>query len=405
MKIAVCVPPATCDCYGHLTRYAEKIAETGAGRGIPVDILRATDADFLPRLFAHLGDEDSIVHFHCFLYDLRMSAYTGDRTSRHVLDGSRAKTVATISDHPFTSFMREMIEHAQPSTRFIVIDDTFTDEMRYINPALEDARFTHLPFVPPVNFDETRCKPFEARTYDLVVPLLLIDMSRRGLDWLTTGLSDGWLKRTLLATYEIAREDLSSNPFHIFARCMQAEFEGVSMTDLRQSVPEGVPALLGLLSNLDGIIRHERRTKMVTALLRSVGDLKVAVMGQPVASLPVDGKVSFVGRLQFPEAAELMGDARAVLNCNPTYPANIHERVIVGMLYNSCVITDTNPCIDRNLESDQFVAYAPDSAMTIADVFAAHDIEAIATRSGAMARAKADWSWESHFDAVLQAAS
>jgi hypothetical protein len=100
-----------------------------------------------------------------------------------------------------------------------------------------------------------------------------------------------------------------------------------------------------------------------------------------------------------------MSDSKAVLNCNPTYPTNVHERVTVGMLYGSCVITDVNPCIERTFAPDQFIAYAPGSTMTIDDVFAAHDVRAIAGIAGQAARAEPQFTWNAHFDEILSVAA
>jgi len=74
MKIVVCVPPPACDVYRYHSRYAAQIARVGAARDIPVEVLSASSADFMPRLYANLADERCIVHFHCFLYDLRAVA-------------------------------------------------------------------------------------------------------------------------------------------------------------------------------------------------------------------------------------------------------------------------------------------------------------------------------------------
>ena len=403
MRIAVCVPPAAADCYGHHTRYAEKIAELGAGRSIAVEILRYADPDFLARLFTNLQDEECIVHFHCYLYDLKIQATTVAPDVRHALDRCRARTMATISDHPFAGFMQAMVRDAHPDTRFIVIDNTFPDEMRYMNPALGEAEFVHLPFVAPVSFDEDCVVDFDRRAYDLVLPLFIADTSSMSIGSMLGPGVDAWFVRVVTATYEIARTDLSRNPFHILDACMRAEI-GTTLDDLRKVQPESVPALLNVLSRLDGLVRHERRAAVIGSLLRSVGDLRVGVLGHPVPSLQVDTKVEFLGGQNTRATAALMADSRAVLNCSPSYPTNVHERITVGMLYGSCVITDVNPYIAETFSDGDFIAYAPGSSMTLEDVFAAHDTRAIAHRSGMRARTDVPFSWPAHFDALLQIA-
>ncbi|MGE3475330.1 MAG: hypothetical protein AB7H70_05945 [Rhodospirillaceae bacterium] len=403
MKIAVCVPPPVADAYGHLTRYAEKIAEIGAERGMDAEVLHYADDNFFARLFANLMDEDCLVHFHSFLYDLKIHTSPAVRKVRHALEFARARTIATVSDHPFSDFMQEMVSNAHPKTKFIVIDDTFPDEMRFINPALAEAEFFHQPFVAPVSFEDHRYIDFDRRDYDLVLPLLLIDTGRLNLKTLLGGIGDGWFSRSLMATYETVRNDLSQNPFHVFSHIMQGE-TGAGLAELQSKQPKTVPVLLRSLSIVDGYVRHERRMNIVNALLRDVGDLKVAVLGKRMAGLAIDAKVEFLGAQRAPETAALMANSRAVLNCSPSYPSNVHERVTVGMLYDSCVITDTNPCIAEHFSEEDYVPYAPGAAMTIAELFSAHDMRAIAMRSGNKARANPEFSWHGHFDSVLQIA-
>lgn len=403
MKIAVCIPPPVVDAYGHLTRYAEKIAEIGAEREMDVEVLRYTDDDFLARLFANLLDEDCLVHFHSFLYDLKIHTAPAVKKVLHALDLARARAIATVSDHPFSDFMQEMVSNAHPKTKFIVIDNTFPDEMRFINPALDRAEFIHQPFVAPVSHDDHHYVDFDRRDYDLVLPLFLMDTRRLSLKAMLGNIGDGWFSRSIMATYEIVRGDLSQNPFHVFARVMQSE-TGAHPRDLQRNHPKTVPELLRALSVVDGYVRHERRTSVVGSLLRKVGDLKVAVLAKSAGGLEIDDKVQFLGVQRAPETAALMANSRAVLNCSPSYPTNVHERVTVGMLYDSCVITDTNPCIAETFSDDDYVPYAPGSSMTVQDIFAAHDMRVIAIRSGEKARAHASFSWQAHFESVLQIA-
>jgi hypothetical protein len=403
MKIVVCVPPAACDCYGHLTRYAEKIAEIGAERDIEVEILRYPDEDFLARLFVNLMDDDCVIHFHSYLYDLQVNTSPAFKEVRHALEFARARSLATVSDHPFSDFMQEMVRNAHPKTRFIVIDSTFPDEMRFINPALEGAQFVHQPFVAPVSYEDERFVDFDLREFDLVLPLFLVDTSTFTLRDLFPGLGEDWYQRAIMATYETVRTDLSQNPFHAFSNHMRAEL-GVGLTELGQHHPNAVPRVLNVLSRLDGYVRQERRNRIVGSLLRSVGDLRVGVLGTPIAGIETDPNVHFLGTQRSPETAALMANSRAVLNCSPSYPTSVHERVTVGMLYGSCVITDTNPCIEENFSEDDYVSYAPGSPLTIEDIFATCDIRGIANQSGLKAKEDPRFSWHAHFDAVLEIA-
>jgi hypothetical protein len=403
-KIAVCVPPAWCDAYGHLTRYAAQLAQTGAGRGAAVEILHYDAPDFMARLFAALEDEEAVVHFHAFLYDLSVSTSPAKTLRRHVLENARATVLATISDHPFTDFMQDMIRDAHPNTNFIVLEKTFPDEMQTINPALKAARFDYQPFGPPQNYDSALTTDFPDRQFDLVIPVRIVDLTDRHIATLLAKLDTPWLIQAMSATYEICVADISRNPFHIFLEHMSATLGG-TFAEVRDYKPEAAGLILNAISAVDGLVRQERRHRMVKSLLRSVGDLKVAVLGDPIPGLEADEKVQFLGMRQTPETIRLMADTRAVLNCNPTYPSNLHERVTVGMMYGSCVITDINPYIAENFSRDEILPYIPGSSRTVADLFAEHDIEAVAAAAAARVHGDRAFSWEGHFDELTRVVS
>jgi len=399
-KVAVCVPPARCDVYGHLTRYAVQLAETGARRGIPVEILHFGAPDFLSRLFTRLQDDEFVVHFHSYLYDLKVSASQALTDQAHVLDQARATVLATVSDHPFTDFMQEMVRGAHPKTTFIVLDRTFPDELRAVNPRLADARFDYQPGGPPQNYDPARRIPFAAREFDLVVPVHLVDVGG-GLPALLGKISAQWLRDVLTATFEITVADLSQNPFHTFMEHMRAVL-GAPFEDIRDHRPDIAGAILNALGAVDGLIRQERRYRMIRALLRSVGKLKVAVLSNRIPALTADENVRFLGMQQTPATIDLMANARAVLNCNPTYPTNRHERVTVGMMYGACVITDINPYLAQAFSRAELLPYIPGSALTIADLFATHDVAAIGAAAAARVHGDRAFSWDGHFDELIR---
>lgn len=405
MKLAICVPPGACDCYGHLQHYADRLADLGRRRSIEVEILHYNDGDFLARLFTNLGRDDCIVHFHSYLYDLTLRAYTVPPRIMHALETAKAVTLATVSDHPFSNIMRDMIENAHPSTRFMVVDRTFPDEMRFLNPGLRETRFHYTPCVAPINFDDTIQTPFEAREWDLVLPLLVFDQSKIDMGKYLADFPDGWAKAAAQQTYEIAVSDTSRNTFHVFAERVNAVLGGATLDDIKSHNPTILRVMLRLLDGVDGRVRHNRRHNMVRSLLRSVGDLKVAMLGHRVDSLHADKNVAFVGTCQTGQATRLMAASKAIFNCNPTYPTNIHERVAVGMLYGSCVITDVNPGIEALFSPEHYITYTPTSKMTIADIFQQDDIASIARRSAENIHAHAGFSWDAHFNDVLAAAA
>lgn len=405
MKIAVCVAPAGADSYGHLSRYAEQLAAAGRRRGVSVEILRFPSDDFFARLFANLADEECIVHFYGYLYDLRVAASVAPDGFVHALENSRATTVATIGDHPFSSFMQPMIVNAHPRTRFIVMDRSFRDEMCALNPALAHSHYEYRPITPPINYEASLLTDFKDRDFDLLVPMYVTDMSHIGLDFIVAQAAADWFKNVIVATYERASVETNLSPFHILMECLQAELGPITFDDIRGQNPNFVGEIMMSVAAIDALVRQDRRRKIITSLLKSVGDLKVAVTCDPIPALQVDDNVSFVGMRPVSDVVELMANTRALLNCNPSYPTGLHERVISGMLYNSCVITDLNPFMSETFSPSELVPYAPNESMTLPDIFKTWDVEAIAAAGGEKVRNDPAFSWDAHLDGLQSAAA
>jgi hypothetical protein len=118
----------------------------------------------------------------------------------------------------------------------------------------------------------------------------------------------------------------------------------------------------------------------------------------------VHPNVRFVGHQTTRQTAHLMANSRAVLNCQPTYPRNIHERISVGMLCGSCVITDRTPFIAACFTDNELLAYEPQTQVSLVDLYSSRDVRAIAAAGAAKVRATPHYGWDAHFDGLLQAA-
>lgn len=394
-KLVVCVPKGSRDCYGHHTRHAIELTKTAAQRKLKTEILYEADADFHVRLSHTLKNPDCLVHFYCYLYDLLAGA-----SWKNI----RAQTVATVSDHPFSEFLVDTLRNAHPMMQFILIDHSFADEMLFLNASFNRDRFTHVPFEPPITYDPAFARPFAEREYDLVVPLFLTNISERIFGDILTQMPSTWLTRAAAAAYETVLNDLSQNPYHVLDAHVRRE-SGMSLVQIRDHSPATVSSIIKILNALDLLVRQERRHIALRTLLRSVGDLRVVVLGNPVPSLQVDEKVIFAGMQHANRTAQINGNARAILNCSPSYPNNVHERITVGMLYGSCVITDVNPCLEQMFSPEKYVSYAASSGLTIADIFHHHDVQDIARTAQAHAESDGRFSWNGYLDRVLAVAA
>jgi len=403
-RLLVCTPGQPADAYGHLSKLAHTSVQTARSMGIQANVLDAAADGFLRDFFTALDDPDCVINFNYFQYDLRVLASVGRSKVTHALERSRARTVATIADHPFSGFMREQLANAHPSTRFILIESGFRDEALFVNGALETASMVHIPFVPPVNFDPQQRRPYNARSIDLVVPLFITPMPAQSVKNLLDRCTDRWLRRAVEATYEAVVRGVPKTPFQLLDAFAMGE-TGMTLPQMKKAQPAALQAFLTALEELDAMARQQRRQQALNNLLKSVGDLKVCVLGKKTPQLSVDESVQFVGIQQVNEAMALCGQSRALLNCNPSYPTNIHERISVGMLYGACVITDVNPCIESTFKKDAYVPIDPASSAPLAEIFKTNDIEGIAAAGLSAISADPRFSWETHVRNILECAT
>jgi hypothetical protein len=204
--------------------------------------------------------------------------------------------------------------------------------------------------------------------------------------------------------YERARTDVDKSPFHIFHECFHTHV-GLTLTEVRDRNPGLLEQIATAVAAVDGIVRQERRQNMVRSLLKSVGKLKVAITCNRFGGLDVDDNVLFVGKRTVADVAALMANARAVLNCNPSYPSSLHERIVTGMMYGSCVITDVNRCIEEAFSDGDFVPYAPNSSMTLTDLYGSFDVSAVAAAGARKISSDRAYTWDGHIDRLMHAAA
>ncbi|MGE4064123.1 MAG: hypothetical protein AB7E79_12215 [Rhodospirillaceae bacterium] len=402
-RLLVCTPGFPADVYGHLHKQAQMAAQTARAMGLEAEVADATDSGFLPALFRALDDPECVISFNYFQYDLRVLASVGVTKSTHALEGSKARAVAAIGDHPFASFMSDQLAHAHPSTRFITIEKGFRDEAVFVNPSLAPAKMFHVPFMPPVSFDEGHRLPYEQRPIDLIAPIFITPVEPDVIPSLLRRCGESWLRRAVEATLDALLQDVAQTPFELLNEFTRAE-TGADLHQIIQVQPAAYRAFLRVLEGVDGIARQRRRELMLKNLLRSVGKLKVCVFGAKPPQIDVDERVQFIGVQHIDRTTALCGRAKAILNCSPSYPTNIHERISVGMLYGSCVLTDVNPLLRATFHDGTYVPIEPSSSPPLVEIFDDQDVETVAAEGAAAIEDDPRFTWERHVQNVLDVA-
>jgi hypothetical protein len=403
MRIAICHAPSIGDTYGQHARYTDELRVNLSRRSIQAEILQYPSDTFFPTLYAYLSDPDSIVHFNAAFYDLLMQAAGIVIEGPHAFDSCPAVTMATIGDHPFSYFMQYQIGRAHAKTRFVVIDATFIDEMQTINPKLSASTFLHLPNFPITRDAFTRPLGWTEREYDVAIPLKIIDPAGGNIARFLEVLGSDPTADVVAATYETVVSDLSRNPFTVFRQIL-LERRAIDLAEVQAKDIQTFQKLLNMIGVTDNIVSQARRNRMLSSLLRATGDLRVVVTSAPMPWLDVGPHVEFIGEGPAHLVAALVANSKTVVNCSPTYPNSVHERIYYGMASGTAVITDESPQLRKTFTRDEYVPHDWNATKTLSEIFETIDLEKIAAAGALQVNNDRAFSWDFHIDRLLELA-
>ena len=391
---ALLLRPSNGNNYDVLTAYNAAVARELEARGWKVVVAPASAPDFLGRVMASGADPDGIVLLGHFFYDLRVSAQNHFHEAR-AGDVLKGRIGAMIADHPFTNFMWPRIEGADSRIMYFVGDPAFERAAKVLNPALR--RFRHLP-LPNFYADSSPPSPFDGRPFDAFIAVSFRGVGdmrafRRGLPG---GIADYSFAGAL---YDALRHEYHRYPLDVF-------FELVA--DLLDMAPQCLMAdrarlntLLGILSQVDLIVRNDRRIELVNALLADTRGLRVQIAGILPETIGLPPDVIARGPLDAMEIGRAMAQSRIVVHCNTTFTGGMHERVLTAMSSGCVVLSDPSPALDAAFkEGEEWICVRPQQTLRdIVRAWGPSGLAAIGDR--ASRRSPGEFGIGHHVDALL----
>jgi hypothetical protein len=379
------------------------MAAAAQRRGIEAVILPFPKEGFAEALTSYLDQNDAIICFQLLIAD---PLFLKRLTKRSLLGrrSVRAKVIGLIHDHPFSWFLQPGIMAASSDYRFLLADEVFVHELTALNPNLVKARKDILSHSPLTYVEPCDRVAFNSRAIDVLVPLSVTRFSENGsITAFLERLGASLIRDIAQQTYDECAADPKCNLFAVFQRVAELR-SGTTLDDLRRTDQATHANLLFILGSLDEVIRQARRNQMISELLRSTGKLNVVVAADPMTWLKVDKNVKFVGRISGHKFGSVLANSKLVMNCNPTYPRYVHERVTNAMAYGCAVISDINVGLADRFKSGELIAYSPGNRRTVRDVFAESRLEDVGKAAANHIATDPRYTWDSHLSVVLDAA-
>lgn len=320
--------------------YYSELAATFRNIGYDSEVININSALTFQDFIKNCLRQDAAI-YSGFFSDLRLNAYNNFK-DLNLFDVLPVLIGMAIGDHPFTEFMWERITRSSARTTVMCIEPGFIDAIRMLNPnlnrlfSMDTAIFGVADNLPP----------FKDRTIDLLIP-----MSFSGDAASIARLSDryaGFPPHRILAetAYELMRHNYDDYPLALFRQAFRSLF-GADLSELQKREEGAFFRVLRILSEVENLVRLERRQAILSSILQNIGAKRVVITNQKFDGAPHAPGVTWIGQVNAGQLSELYAQSRIVLHCHPTYPQSIHERMVNAMASGAAVLSDRSPGLSR----------------------------------------------------------
>lgn len=322
--------------------YFESVGASLEALGYRISIIRIDGPQALAALFRELDKGPSLL-YSMFFSELRISAY--NHFYNTTLDGIYPVSMFLLcGDMPYKRFMLERLRFSSPDTVVITAAKSYQNAVSLINPKL--TRFAAMDRFAFMGAAPLHVPDWKSRDIDILIPMSLTRTTLRIADVVgRVGLES---RKLALAYYEelIAGRP---EPFALFLSLYRDHF-GVDLVESAAGDVEQLMNIFRFMSDIDDIVRMERRLTMVRDLLVDVGPYRNVVALGPNADLgPAAERVRWVGYLPADEMREAMQRSKFVFHCHHLVPDSPHERVAETLVRGAVLVTDPNELLRQTL--------------------------------------------------------
>lgn len=370
IKKVILPVPNSGDNTGILLSYLARTGSDLKDLGYDVDLIQMSHPGSLAQLLRALDKGPSIL-FSLFFSDLRISAHNhfSDTLINEVFPVS---TFLLCSDMPYKSYMQERLAFAHEST-ILVPDPNYEALIREINPKAK--RFSS---VENYVFDSSLLEepiPWRNRDVDILVPMSL-ERTKKKLPDLLKFIPERQ-RKLAQSYYEAIRNERLRCPFQILIEVYR-DIAGHDLLEIMRHQRNFIPEICKLMSEIDEIVRTERRIDMVSNLLADTGRYrKIIALGERADLGSATELVTWAGVLRAPAMRDLMRRSRIIVNTHPVISHGIHERVADSLASQAVLVTDENQRIRNTLEVNKhYLPYKNGNSMM--SVVGEYNLEEIA---------------------------
>lgn len=375
--------------------YARSLCNQIRNIGHECNIIINNNENNMREIIKKISSEEYI--FSSFFTDLSISAqnYSG---SKNLIDIFNSKFIFYPTDHLFTTFMWPRVRQMSRNVGVFACDPLLLDELALLRPDV-----TTSTIAPQTVFTDSAAKaqPPSKRDIDLLIPSTLVLRASRGrtsidetIRAICTDNNSKLLARTL---YDALLPERRRHPLEVL-NAVLAAISWPPLTAFRDSRNETFWAILGILSEVDAVVRSARRLSIVSALLQDARNLRLVVTSDPPPEYSHLPGITWIGNKSLPALHELYRRSKSVLNIHPTYPNTLHERQLNSLANGAALLTDYCPSAEKFLIKGAHYLEV-DETTSLAALIKNADIEAIGL-SGKDHVLK-EFSMKAHATAVL----
>ena len=331
--------PNSTDAHGNHLKRATLNAENIKDLGICSATIAVYETKFLQTILEASCNTGNVIFAGRLGYDVTINV---GNMKKNVFDLLNMHVFGTLADHPYSTFMLEPLKNAADKT-VIFTSNSLSHELKSIFPNIKNIE--NIDNFPPLlsSNDSDPSIPLYSRSIDILVPLGIHKFINKPSLESQLNKLDSEVAKLGYEIYDLSKFDYINTVFDNFQSVMLNKHGKKHIFSHHKTQKDKL--LIYILNLVDWTIRKERRIQLLENLSKISNIYNIAITSnsdilQFIPELQKNTNINFVGELNIEELARYYAHSKTVINCNPTYPDLISERVKNAMSLGCCVISD-----------------------------------------------------------------
>ncbi|EFI32834.1 glycosyl transferase family 2 [Desulfonatronospira thiodismutans ASO3-1] len=362
------VYPDTKDAHGmHYNSSLKRVHKTKSA-GIDAEAVALESPDFLRAITDCSNHEGYVLFAGRNGYDLTINSR---KLNKNVFDHLNVNVIATLADHPYSSFMWRLLDNAAENTVFFT-RPSLDRELRAIYPQLTRTDvYESLGGPHNQNIDQALAqRPLSKRHIDLLIPLGLHKFFKKPSLKQQLHQLGQEAQKIGESLFEAARKDYHTTVFENFQNIIKHEFGEEHVFSHPKTKQDWI--WLNVLSVVDWTVRMDRRVRLLNSLHRLPSSTRINITASPKVAdffprLKNKKNIHWIGEVSTKKLEDLYSESKMVLNCNPTYPDFVNERVRNAMAWGCCVISDYQQALGKHFQDHVSILFTDPEGRKIED--------------------------------------